>query len=650
MDFNIDMEIDNYSRQSRHSLTRLVGSSGNGFMIDSRNFLKEKITQEFCNGTNDLTSLRTLEDRAAAVAAANVRNIGAPITFDNVNSTSRIGTSSAPPQFFDNDFSQFGLGANSTVLRQQTAMSLQQRASELRSLQKQRDSIPPSPAGTPLDFSSDVSSAAMQHSRSDTRTPLLLNESKTLKQLRPFVWSSSSSTMGDNFSSPSDQPSRALAIFGVSQLPISEIRSTCEAFGSLLYFRSEFSTSRNVIFIAYHDLRSACHASKELKNYLHGMASSSLDDSNAPMCKDDLHVMFSVSLLSSSERDESSLVFSNLPYGVDKEQVFQIMASFGAILSISQHLDEGEMSPTSGPSYLVKFYDIQDANHCILEIQSTKPWGHTSSIKTQKRIDSDRKRGQDLLSLISQWRMSSNYSPSNVTNSATTSQTQSPATVSSVSSRNPADEKLKSNPNCNVSTSSTQSTTPPISYLPQAPQLMIGPDGQYSYVVVQPQAYGTSPPQYIQQATIVPSHVPSHVPSTHQPHQPPPHAAPPQPQYVFDGHNYWLHQPPLPPREPHHVPNSHMTGYHHVQQNQPVTYQVLPMYSSAPAPSQNIQQHDPSRNGHNQNFAHNPPKVGIKENVNNNSDTKQRNNLDIEAVKQGWDNRTSLMIRNIPNK
>ena len=611
MDFNVDMSIDNYSRQSRHSLTRLVGSSNNGFPLDSRNILHQKITEQYRNGTGEMTTLRTLQETSDGRTTANKQNTQRNVLpedlikkMDLLKINSSIGRASAPPQFYDKNLSQYGLGTNSHVL---------QRQADITTLLKREDPTPP-PAPTSIDFSSTVSSVSVQ--RSDTATPSLRNESETMEQLRPFIWNSICSNSRDL----PDQASRALAIFGVSQLPISEIRSTCEAFGSLLYFRSEFCASRNVIFTAYHDLRSACHASKELKNYLQRMASSSIVNSDTAKCEDSLHVMFSVSLLSSSERDESSLLFSNLPFGVDKEQVYQIMASFGAILSVSEHVNDGEVS-SSDSSYLVKFYDVQDANHCILEIQSTKPWGQTVSIKTQKRADNDRKRGQDLLSLISTWRMTANPSQQrNLINNMTHSQTYSPKTVSS--------------------TSSTQSTTPPLTFLTPAPQLVVGPDGQYSYVVLQPQGYQASQPQFVQPGTVVPSHV------THQP----PHPIP-QAQYVFDGQNYWLQHPsaapPPPPRE-HHLNNNHMPGFHHIQQNQTLAYQVLPVYPNAPNQNVHGNANVPGRNGHNHNLGANGLKSGGRDN--GNSESNQRNVLDIEAVKQGWDIRTSLMIRNIPNK
>ncbi len=637
MDF--DMGIDNYSRQGRHSLSRFVGSSSNGFTLDSRHLLQQKITEGYRNGTGDLTSLRSNGNVGNTSSIEGTNSLNSSTLQDNVSKdiskdmellsiNSRIGRASAPPQIFDNNFSQFGLRTNAaTTLKAQTVMNLQKHT---RPLNKQEEPPTPDPT-TSIDFSSSMSSGIIPRSGSPESHPFV--ESETMKELSQFIWNPSSTTHCDDLSRQGDLQSRALAIFGVSQLPISEIRSICEAFGSLLYFRSEFCVSRNVIFTAYHDLRSACHASKELKNYLRGMASSNLSGGDAMKCKSELHVMFSVSLLASSERDDSALVFSNLPFGVNKEQVYQVMNSFGAILSITPQ-DEG----VHGASYLVKFYDVQDANHCILEIQSTKPWGQTVSIKTQKRAECDRQRGQDILAFISKWRMSSSSAQRSISNNSPNTQNSPP----SVSRRSSLDDKMKSS---NVSTSSTQSTTPPLQFIPPAPQLVLGPDGQYSYVVLQPQAYQTTAPQYVQHAPVISSHVPS---THHHPVAPPSQHPVPQPQYVFDGQNYWLqHQHPAP-RE-HHLPNSHMTGYHSVQQSQPVTYQVLPVYPN-PAPNQIVfnDSNLPGPNGQSHNFQSNPAKVGVKENGNHESN--QRNALDIEAVKQGWDTRTSLMIRNIPNK
>jgi hypothetical protein len=679
----VDMGIDNFARQSRHSLSHLVGSSSGLAGVDPRDLIHQMTSHDStsANSTRDSTALHHNQHQQhnhhmaytshpqngtalrSAKVDGNVVTVVEPSTPSpaphqirmNLNhkdvtrsmvhlnpGNTHFGRSSAPPQVFDNNSSSHLFGTNSAVLRQQTASSLQQRAAELRGLQKQADA---SPAHTPIPSFANAPSI-IQRPPTVSPHPQQDQVMETQHELRPFIWSANTvSSSQTNFSSNLNSPSRALAIFGVSQLPVSEIRSTCEAFGSLLYFRSEFSSYKNVIFIAYHDIRSALHASNELKTYLQRIASSSLNEFDAIKCIDALKVTNSVCLTASSQHDESALLFSNVPYGIDKETVGQLTSSFGAVRSIYQHTSEQEA--TSGACYVVCFYDIQDANQCILEIQSTMPWGSMVKIRPQERVDSERKRSQDFLSLLSNWRMNSrspapsaqNNIPNNIAAARRISAASSPTTSAASSAKFSTDEntgKVQTPPTI----STTESTTPPISFIPPTPQLVVGPDGQYSYVIVQPQGFQAPPPaaQYIQPGILPPAPMPA-------------------PQYVFDGQNYWLQHPPPPVRE-HTIPNahSHVQTFHQMPNaSVPISYPVMPVYPVA-NPGGNIHTDSSLSSGgsHNHSYAANVPNAAVaevkKENNGKADNSNQRNVLDIEAVKQGWDVRTSLMIRNIPNK
>ena len=117
-----------------------------------------------------------------------------------------------------------------------------------------------------------------------------------ITELTPFLWDS-----GDSSKIGSNDSSRALAIIGTSGLPISKVRSTSETFGSLLYFRQEFFQSRGVILLAYHDLRSARSAAKDLNSYLQRLLCSHMQHSHQSTVK----VMYCVDLNSSTTINES---------------------------------------------------------------------------------------------------------------------------------------------------------------------------------------------------------------------------------------------------------------------------------------------------------------------------------------------------------
>lgn len=640
VDNSIQMGVDNFARQSRHALTHLVGST-RSLSIDPRNTMngskqslsslyeESPLQNESRVGNSNNRDIVTIVEPGNTPTPTNShfhmddsQNKFSPNRLQHGLKPPLLGRASAPPQVFTNNNFSHHIGSQLRDLQYQTADSLRKRASDLKGTNDNQ-----------IESSSDyISTSSLNNGHNGARTSNHLkngNETKTQLELRPFIWNPTSGPSGNGTASIPSSASRGIAVFGVSQLPLSEIRSTCEAFGSLLYFRSDFCAMKDVIFIAYHDLRSACHASNELKSYLQRISSSHLNEIDSIHCQDGLKVMYSVSLAVSSEYDDSALIFSNLPFGVNKEAVINLMASFGAVQSVDQIQGENE-----AVSYLVRFFDVQDANHCMLEIQSTMPWGSSVIIRLQNRLESERKKGQELLALISKWRMkSSTVTPQYSAGASHNTQRDSSSLSPSLSDGN------KSGQNITTPTTLAESPSPPLPVLvPQAPQLVVGPDGQYSYVIVQPSAYHTSGPQFLQSGTVVPPHLSY----THQ--QP----SVPSQQYVLDGHgqHYWIQNQVVRDQV---MSNPHAPNYHQMQGSQ-IAYQVMPIYPVANPTTQT----DPNLRAGANHYAHNNNSVRLpesrKDNISNADSGNQRNNLDIESVKQGWDIRTSLMIRNIPNK
>jgi RNA recognition motif-containing protein len=351
----------------------------------------------------------------------------------------------------------------------------------------------------------------------------------------------------------------------------------------------------------------------------------------------DVKVLYSVSLISSFERDGSTLVISNLPSHATDQEVSDLLAStYGELRSVQ--------SDRSG-SLIVEFFDIQDAEQAVAEIQTAKPWGGQTSVSSKMRQDYERQKGKELLAIIGSWRQSSKQK--NLQQPQKTSfQSQAPSESLSgnvfahgqnVGGSSP--EMSQDSKHSGVNTHSTAPSSVSPMMMQPTPQVVLGPDGQYSYVMVQHQPY--PPPAVNQHYGAIPQQLPpgqQHVVSG-------PHGA-----YItnaYEGQGYWVQQPPH-----QHIPNPTVPQYLQASPNrgtiahQPVVDmrhgQSVPMYT--PTIAHNHAVVDSSVSSSNTNTSKRSPSRNKDENDN------QHLALDIEIVKSGGDVRTSLMVRNIPNK
>jgi len=579
-----------------------------------------------------------------------------------------MGRASAPPKVVGRQPQEVG---SPSVSHYQTSPSLQQQKPEMREFQqisKPSDgkSMSPNDVSNKNTVANYVTPAPMYathyeappHPNSNVHHIARMEEDRpTQDELVPFLWDV---VDGSGSQNDSNLPSRALAIIGASRLLISEVRSTCEAFGSLLYFRPEFCHKRGVILFAYHDMRSARHAAKELNAYLQRLVAPNSNHVQH-IYHESVKVMYCVNLNSSAADNESMLKLSNLPLAVDDKSVNEIIASYGAVRSIHFQAEE-VMRGEEGASYTVEFYDIQDANQALLEIQGMSPWGPSVMISHVKRNPQERTRGRDLLSLIGRWRRGdarvSNASGTVLQRSSPNPPPPAPIQTVLQSNVRPPAPQLSTNMTSNtqsvdngskgISNSSQTMSEPPPHAMPYPPatQLVIGPDGQYSYIMMSHHGY-TAPSPY-------PQHGPLHPPMQQvQQHYGPlvsPAAAMvpgPQGTYVtspgYNGQNYWAH--PLQP----HLPNpSHVPQYHHipgtpVMPGQPYTHgHAMPVYGPVTTGVPHLA--DSSISSGNSNSVQISPPTADKTNESTNL------SLSIEAVKMGKDIRASLMVRNIPNK
>lgn len=198
-------------------------------------------------------------------------------------------------------------------------------------------------------------------------------------ELVPFTWDTNH-----------HEPSRTLAVFNASSIPQNEIISVCENFGATEAFRSEFLEVLGVVFISFFDMRCAQFAAMQLPM----MLQRSMGGSGR------VQVKFCVPLNSSSQNDESLVVINDLPHQITVDNLGRMLSSFGAIRSLKNLGGGGGY----GGSFVAEFHDVQDARKVVFELESSQPWGPDVSIEVGGRNPADRKKGRELLAMLGRWR------------------------------------------------------------------------------------------------------------------------------------------------------------------------------------------------------------------------------------------------------
>lgn len=393
-------------------------------------------------------------------------------------------------------------------------------------------------------------------------------------QLRPFCWDVRH-----------HDASRSLAIMRAGSLSASDVRSICEAYGPIETFRSDFA-ERGVFFVSYYDMRCAQYAAMELQSRLQKLGPST----------ERVLVQFCVPLNSSSQNDESLVVLMDVPPAMSIENLASMLSSYGAVRSL-----KSMGGNYGGNSFVVEYHDVQDSRQAVLELESTQQFGPNVSVEVGARNPSDRKRGRELLALIGRWRHGVGGG---------TSPRQSPGPAERYGRNTPP--RGADAPRYDVAGHGSHQGREP------TPQLVLGPDGRYTYVVVNNSGYQGGPPQYGERGVQGHGAYVTHVNASNQ-------------------HQYW--QP-----QTHHFSStgsvasqssyasSHQSGHY------PSGTQSLPYYSGGGS----VGSHSHRMSA--------PGGPSSASSAGGGGVDNQHLVLDLDAVENGRDSRTSLMVRNIPNK
>jgi len=384
------------------------------------------------------------------------------------------------------------------------------------------------------------------------------------------------------------EPSRTLAILRALTIPPNEIRSLCESFGVVEAFRSDF-LDRGVVFVSFFDMRCAQFAAMQLPTRLQRMGPGS----------ERVQVKFCVPLNSSSQNDESLVVINDLPPQVSADNLAQMLSSFGAIRSL-----KNLGGSYGGSSFVVEYHDVQDAKQVVLELESTQPWGPNVSVEVGTRNPSDRKKGRELLALLGRWRGRGGAGAPSQSNRG-----RQPGGVGPDGIYRPHGDPRGMGP---------RDPRYDRGMPPGEPHLVLGPDGRYTYGTsyAMPQSGG-----YPQYGGMAPHHHGDHgVPPGSGGYASHHHQSPPPPHH--QQHYY------APPQRSHFSGGSSVMsgGSHHSGHRSAPAYfgddRSLGSHRSAPTHMGSVAS----------------------------GDGNQHLMLDLDAVENGLDTRTSLMVRNIPNK
>jgi len=426
-----------------------------------------------------------------------------------------------------------------------------------------------------------------------------------------------------------------LVLSGVKTVSSGDIRSAAEKFGALVSFRTDFLTTKGLVFFTYCDLRAARDAANSMVPSLYPL----LGKSETPC-----FLNYCTPLHNSSSVEEHALIVRNLSDDVDETVVLERMSSYGdvkavheqaASVSLAVEEDEDGGEGDNSNSFMVLFYDSQDAKQAHLELNNANPFGPGVVVEFCPRNKSQRKLGKKLLDLISEWRHGSSVAREgdagigNGTGNGNGTGTGT-GTGTGVGGRQSASASASTSPQQTLYAASapshTQQRRHPSQFQPQQHMQQQFGEGYGGPLQPNPQQQQQIPPSVVDNSQF-PQYVPHQFQQQH--HYPPPQQ---QQRYPWSPHAQHQHQQPGAM-----VNNGWVAGVG--------GYGVGGMYA---APSWQQQQQQAQQQNQQVQFLQKQKNLKQRQAARAPEDPALA--LDIDDVESGKDTRTSLMVRNIPNK
>jgi len=316
------------------------------------------------------------------------------------------------------------------------------------------------------------------------------------------------------------------------------------------------------------------------------------------------------------------------------------MSSFGEIRNVHYQANLSD-DDCNTLTYLVEFYDIQDARQALMELEHSTPWGSNILVKVGPRNPTKRKQGKELLVLMSSWRqMQKVDGESNILSPSPFPKHSDNVNTHSVDDKNDGSASAQSNYQHQRQDFQQDFSS----------QLVIGPDGNYMYVLVPNQQHVPSLNTY--------SYPNQMVIDPHQ-HQ----------QFIYSNPQYVQNHQQLHMDQQYQMQYSNSmrpqaSSYAiHMQENQNPPAQFVRMMSDMNTWNSGSISSESGQSPGNQrtqtlNFqkrmqdskSTTSPESGSSSGNRARDDENASLTLDIEAVRSSKDTRSSLMVRNIPNK
>ena len=195
-----------------------------------------------------------------------------------------------------------------------------------------------------------------------------------------------------------ENESRALVIFHSRDIIAFDIKSACQMFGSLYYFRSDFH-SCGLTLLAYFDLRSAIDAKEKLASRLGRLAKAT--------------VFSSIMLQPSVSCHECSLRIHRVLNTKSEAYVQKVFSNYGPLRSIQRSFNDSGVKGTltetlegdTNCDYTAEYYNIQDAKLAAAEMNSSTQnvlGAEVVFVPLEKRVQ---RLKSALLSTLASWRI-----------------------------------------------------------------------------------------------------------------------------------------------------------------------------------------------------------------------------------------------------
>ncbi len=198
-----------------------------------------------------------------------------------------------------------------------------------------------------------------------------------------------------------ERESRAIVLWNIGGLPSADLRSMCEAYGDIVYFEDGFKDiGKCVVFVAYYDLSSAVRANIGLQHDIAHFLDQKQDVGIIHHHSNFMIPLYCVGLCRNAaiylQRLDSCDGSPHRSY-ISESEAASLCQEYGTLKSVF---------PGTGGT-LVEFFDTREARAVLNAFVSGGPMHGAGGIIAVEalRSDSERKLGQQLLSLLDKWKV-----------------------------------------------------------------------------------------------------------------------------------------------------------------------------------------------------------------------------------------------------